>query len=386
MKNWKERIILKVKWLRGIDTVSYTKPHVWFCLGIRGSGKSTFLESVAEGYLREGNSVMDLFGSRDGEALGWLRSPWAKDKKILLLKGENVDVKAPFPVKVADALTLSDFEKNDIIISASPLYLNIDQEFEDAAKIEDVLYRRLHYKKLIYLCCREASNFYYSRLKVSESQLYAKAQMIYLLRESRHMGISMGLDSIRSYAIDIDIRSLSDFTVLKSQGVQGLSREMQWLYKYINPKLLRNMSEERFVIITKTGAIGYGTFPEIEWHKKEREDILAQTDVQVEYGEVLQEALLRGTYKTVGDREHAEIIELYVKGDLGTVKIAERLKRSSRTIGLHIDDHNRALRSLGNCPRCKRANSAYAQQIAERPQKLKHNYLPQPQQLKQNLP
>jgi hypothetical protein len=150
----------QVNWVRSRDTLDFDKASIWFGIGTRGSGKSSLLESIGESYLDHGHGILDLFGSRDGEALGWLRSPWAKDKSILLLKGENVDVQCSYNVKLADGLTLDDFDKYDIIISASPLYLNIDQEYADAAKIEDTLYRRLHYKRLIYLCCREASNFY----------------------------------------------------------------------------------------------------------------------------------------------------------------------------------------------------------------------------------
>lgn len=356
---------MKVEWKRSHDDLNFTRPNVWFSLGTRGSGKSSFLESVAEGYLREGNGVLDLFGSRDGEALAWLRSPWAKNKEILLLKGNNVDVTGSYNVKDVDTLNLSDFEKYDIIISASPLYINIDQEFIDAAKIEDLLYKRMHYKKIVYLCCREASNFYYSRLKVSDNQLYAKAQMVYLIRESRHMGIALGLDSLRSYAIDIDIRSLSDYLILKAQGVQGLSKDLRWLYKYIDPTMLRHLSPQRFVVVTKTGAIGYGLFPEVHWHKQEREDILVNVGLKVSYGEVINEGTIKGSYKTVGDREHAEIVSLYTKDRLNMMEISTKLKRSSRTVLMHIDGHNRALRATGECPNCKRVKSEYAEQLAQ---------------------
>jgi len=356
----------KIEWKRGHDEIMYTRPSVWFCLGSRGSGKSSFLESTGEGYLKEGNCVLDLFGSRDGEALAWLRSEHAKNKQVLLLKGDNVDVSCSFPVKNAQALTVSDFEKYDIIISASPLYSSIDQEFFDAAKIEDVLYKRMHYKKMVFLCCREASNFYYSRLKVSDNQLYAKANMVYLIRESRHMGISLGMDSIRSYAIDIDIRSLSDYLILKAQGVQGLSRELKWLYRYIDPGLLRNMASKRFAIVTKTGAIGFGVFPEVPWHKQEGEDILENLGMKVEYGEFLAEGILKGTYTTVGDKEHAEIIRLYIEENLGMVKIGNKLKRANRTISLHLDSHNHSVSKSGFCAACKRAQSPFFSQEAYR--------------------
>jgi len=339
---------------------------VWFGLGVRGSGKSTFLEHVGESYLEKNAVIFDLFGSRDGEALAWLRSPLAKDKRILLLKGDNVDVEASVNVKNVDNLKLSDVESNDIIISASPLFLNPDQEFYNAAKITDLLYKRLHWKRIVYLIMREASNFYYSRLKICDSQLVAKSNMVYLIRESRHCGLSLALDSVRFYSIDIDIRSLADYLILKAQGLQGLTKDLSWLYSYVEPHLVRKLKPQHFILLSRTGGIAYGSFPFHGWHKREREDILNAVGVKVEYGEALEEAVLKGTYKTVGDKEHCEIIRLYVEEVLGMVKIAEKLGRSSGTPHKHIHSHNQSVARSGFCPSCKRAGSKYQSALAER--------------------
>jgi len=321
---------------------------------------------VAEQYLAEGNGVFDLFGSRDGESLAWLRSPHVKDKKILLLKGENVDVQCSFPVKSAESVTVQDFEANDIIISSSPLYLGMDQEFALAARLTDVLYKRLYHQKLVFLVCREASNFYYSRLKISDSQLYAKAQMTYLIREARHMGIALGLDSIRYYSIDIDIRSLSDYLILKSQGVQGLSKDLKWLYKYVNPGLMRHMRPEQFIVVSNRGSIGFGTSPEIPWHKRERENILSDVGIKVTYGEVLRESESKGAFRTVSDKEHCEMIRLYIEENLGFVKMGLRVSRSSATTQKHVNIHNALVHGSGFCTSCRRANGKYHDKVAER--------------------
>ncbi len=37
------------------------------------------------------------------------------------------------------------------------------------------------------------------------------------------------------------------------------------------------------------------------WHKLPRENILSATDVKVEYGEILDSGLDRGTYKTISE-------------------------------------------------------------------------------------
>jgi len=357
---------LKLKWLRGNEHIYFTRPYVWFGLGVRDSGKSTFLEHVGIKYAEEDAVIFDLFGSRDGEALAWLRSPQAEGKRILLLKGDNVDVEASVNVKNVDSLKLSDVEGNDIIISASPLFLNPDQEFYNAAKITDLLYKRLHWNRLVYMIMREASNFYYSRLKICESQLVAKSNMVYLIRESRHCGLSLALDSVRFYSIDIDIRSLSDYLILKAQGLQGLTKDLTWLYSYVEPHLVRKLKPQQFILLSRTGGIGYGVFPFHEWHKRERENILKAVGVKVEYGETLEEPILKGTYKTVGDKEHVKIIRLYVEEALSMVKIGEKLGRSSGTPHKHITSHNLSVSRSGFCPPCKRAGGEYYSALAER--------------------
>jgi hypothetical protein len=265
---------------------------------------------------------------------------------------------------------LNDVENNDIIISSSPLYLNVDQEFYNAARLTDLLYKRLHYKRLVYLIVREAANFYYSRLKVSDNQVAAKANMIYMIREARHVGIALGLDSIRYYAIDIDIRNLSDYLILKSQGVQGLASDLSWLYSYFDPAVIRNMPAQNFIIISKTGALGLGQFPYHAWHKEEKEDIMASVGVKVEYGEMLEQGQNKGLWNTVGDKEHSEIVLAYCEGS-GMQNIAKQKDRSTRTIQVHITRHNESIRGSGFCPACKRTESKHFNQeaIRKKPEK-----------------
>jgi predicted ATPase len=57
---------MKVKWIRGNHRISFNRPDVWFGIGQRGTGKSSFLEHVGCNYIEESNAVIcDLFGSRD---------------------------------------------------------------------------------------------------------------------------------------------------------------------------------------------------------------------------------------------------------------------------------------------------------------------------------
>jgi len=357
---------MKIRWIRGNDKISFNRPNTFFTIGIRGSGKSTFLENVGCYYLEKGHAILDLFGSRDGEGLAWLRSPYSEDKKILLVHGENVSVKASYDTKAATKISLSDFTTYDLIISASPLYLGVDDEFINAALLTDKIYKRLSWKRLVYCLCREAANLFYSRLKISENQIVSKAQMTYLVREARHVGMALGLDSTRYYSIDIDIRNLSDYIILKNQGMTGLTSDLKWLYSVIEPHIIRNMPPKFFFILSKTGSVGIGEFKATDWHKQEGENILKAVGVSVEYGEPIEKGEYRGTHSTVGDKEHAEIIRLYVDEGLSMNKIAEKLGRSSRVPHKHIHQHNSKVEGAGFCPACRRAKSNLDKTLARR--------------------
>jgi len=63
---------MRIAWLHGNHNISLNKPYTWLVLGVRGSGKSAFLEHPAKLNLKEGIAVLDLSAARSGETLGWL--------------------------------------------------------------------------------------------------------------------------------------------------------------------------------------------------------------------------------------------------------------------------------------------------------------------------
>jgi len=323
-------------------------------LGIIDSAKSTFLERIGEEYLKAGHVVLDLFGSIDGEALAWLRSPWVEDKKVLLLHGDNVDVKSSHDTKNVSKLLVRDFHNYDILISATPLYISPSQEYREVNKVLDLLYKRQSWRRLVYGIVREASNIFYSRIRVSKDQLAAKAEAIYLIRESRHMGLALGLDSLRFMSIDIDIRSVVDYQVIKALGLFGLPDDLEWLYHLVNPAFIRNMPRGAFVLLSRTGAIGMGSFSALPWHKQEKEAIVPAVGLRIEYGEEPKYAEDRRTFKTIGDYEHVEILELYLDEKQSMHKIAKLKKRSTSTVQGQIKGHDMAIKRSGFCPRCRR--------------------------------
>jgi hypothetical protein len=336
-------------------------------LGVRGSGKSALLEHVGELYLDEGHMVLDLFGARSAEGLGWLRSRWAGSNNILCLTAENARAAVPnATAKPYTQLELEDFERYDVIVNSCVFYPNVDAEFEAVNSVIDLLWRRRRWSRLVYVLVREAANLMYARMKIAENQAMAKAFLTYWLRESRHSGCSLGLDSQRFMAVDIDVRALIDYLFLKALGAGGLPKDMWFIYRYIQPAWLQFCRPSQFAVLTRRGDVGVGVFPLVPWHAREGEDLPSRLGVHVAFEEEPEEHMDRGRFKTVGDAEHSVIVAAYVEEPIGMVKLAKRMGRSPATINRVIDEHNSSVERLGYCPACRRVKSMYADKPARK--------------------
>lgn len=337
---WFSRNHLFCKWIRGKEKVELNRPKTFLNIGQRGSGKSSLLETIASNY----GKIIDLFGSRDNEGLSWCRSP-LKDS-VLFLVGDSIKIQSDWPSKKISELSFSDLLDYDVITSVHAFYGNADEEFIGLNRILEVIYRRTHWDYPWFLLVREAANFIYSRIKLSKNQHVAKADFIYLLREARHMGFAVGVDTIRWTAVDVEIRDVSDYTFIKSVGRKGLPPDIRFIYRYINPYSMMRMKPNQFILITDSGSIGVGGFDYPPWHKEEKEDLIRKFNIEIEYGSIPDYGNPRS--KRVSDFEHKRIIDLYEELH-SMAKVAERLGRSTKTIKDHIDAHNE-----GNCPRCAR--------------------------------
>ncbi len=344
---------IKLMWVRGRGKIQFNRPHTYTNLGLRGSGKSALLEALAIRF----DKIIDLFGSRDSEGLAWCRSPF-KDS-ILFIIGDSVEISSEWPYKKVSELTLSDLNDYKVILSVSAFYGNLDEEFDALNHIlYNVLYRRIQWSKVWFLMVREASNFIYSRIKISRNQSVAKNDFIYLLREARHMGYAVGADTIRWTSIDKEIRDVSDYIFIKRVGVQGLPRDLRFIYGYVNPISMMNPKPHQFVLLSSRGPIAIGLFSKPPWHKEEKENLFKKLNIQIKYGEVPQV----GIGIQLSDWDHAEIIKTYV--DTGKVSETERLcGRARGTIYRHVKKHNLSIKRKGFCERCRRVKGAYTEQV-----------------------
>lgn len=278
---------IRIQWLRGGEDLDLNDPLIFLILGRRGGGKSVLLESLGEAYLESSHNVLDLFGSSDGEGLAWLRSPWVKesDLPVLLVCGEHVKISSKWPSKPWTQLSLQDFEDNRIVISSTPLYGgDKGEEFGAAGRILDILFQRgaAGWSKKIYVIIREASDLFYSRVKLRATQKDSKAVAIYLMRESRHHGLALGLDSQKLTSVDSDFRQQTDYLILKAMGIDSLPDDLKFTYRYLDPIWLRAMKPWEFGVIAGKGALGLGVNVLNPWHKRDREHILGALGIHVE--------------------------------------------------------------------------------------------------------
>lgn len=335
-------------------------------LGTKGTGKSSFTENLATHFsdpLKQPSKtgkILDWFGSRDAEGLGWLRSPF---DNILFIVGDNTDVSSSWDYKHIKDVKLSDFRNYHVVLTVSPFFSNLRAEHHFIEKAMNMLRHRKSWHRPDALLIREAANLVFSRISLKENQATAKAYTIYTLREARHCGYAVCADAIRFKSVDIDMRSIADFTVIKAVGIHGLPREISFIYKYIEPFSIMRMPVERFILLSGKGTIAVGDFEYPPWHKKPREDLLKEFDIQIEHGSPINYG--DKGYKQVSDFEHEKIVTMRKEAGhegmpLSFDKIATRLKRSSGTTWSEVDKHNSDVRSLGVCTKCERVRCKLA--------------------------
>jgi hypothetical protein len=337
--------------------VAFTKPKAFVSYGGTGEGKSNIVENISNRY----STVIDAFGSRDNEGLGWCRSH--RKDSILFLHGDNVKIDSNW-----DDITISEFRKTPIeklgkykvILSVAKFYVDIREEWYSLVKVMDKLWERESWTEPWCLAVREAANLLYSRESIGESQTQAKNYIIYVIREMRHCGFALALDSIRWFSIDTDIRTIADYTILKGQGIEGLPKTLHFLYNFFDPYDVMQMKVQAFVIVSRKGPIGHGTSTLAYWHKQESENLVEQLGINVQKGERVD---FGRQSAHMGDYGHANIVRVRHEFGLSFGKIAEKLKVSDRTTYKHVLRHNEMVRNSGECPLCARVNGPYAKTI-----------------------
>jgi len=338
------------KSLRGRVKIDFNRPNTYLTVGLRGSGKSSLLEAVGLHYKK----IIDLFSSRDNEGLAWCRSPLATAENILFVTGDSTIIESQWDSKKISELRLRDFKNYRIIITVPAFYVDMEEEYRAYDRFVKLLYSRIVWTKLWYLLIREAANFIYSRIKIVKNQEMAKADFIHTLREGRHVGLAIGVDTIRWTSIDKELRDICDYFFIKRVGSIGLPDELHFIYKYVDPRTLMNLPPSHFVVMTNTGGIGLGLFDYPKWHKEEGEPIIKKLGISIMYGDKINYG--NTNRNTLGDPDHSELITKYTEIK-SMARVGEQMNRSPGTVHYHIRQHNAAVKRNGVCDRCERVNN-----------------------------
>jgi hypothetical protein len=327
------------------------KPTCWAVCGRIGKGKSALVETIGCKYPK----VIDIFGARDNESLSWCRSD--RSDSILFLKGIGVEVKSKWDCENILDVTIDQMENYKVVVCCPAFYSSVKEEFYSLGLFMEKFYKRIHYNPKDVWCVivREAANLLSSRLCLGERQTEAKAMMVYMLRQMRHHGIALALDSIRWKAVDIDIRDLSMYTFMKGQGIKGLPDDLKFLYNWYDPFGIMRMGVEKFVIMSEDGPIGHGTATMPYWHKQEGEDLLRLFDIEVKYPDTPEQ--IDNGQRHMNPYEHAQIVQARYEKHLSYAKLGLEFTRSSKTIKDVIDRHNRLIESMGQCTVCTSTKS-----------------------------
>jgi hypothetical protein len=388
-----------------------SEARLYMIPGIRGSAKSSLAETLMEEYLDAGSSVIHMFGANEGEGLASLRSQYAglmcpdcvqpvgvrvkrsektlktatcfvcetckktftpeevvafekPGKKFLILHGPDVKIEfeeGGIPAKLhavgrCDKKSITEFshqdmENYDIILSTTLMYSSPTSENFHLDRIVELMMLRPYWNRLCYNLVLEAADLFFSRLKTRfMANTRIKEDAASLLRKVRHQGIALCLDTQRYMDIDKSIRTSVDFTFLKTQGVERLPPELEWIYIYVTLARLMHLPRSDAIVVSKEGSLGSLRFKPIPWHKLPGEDMLSLFKIK---REVLKAYEIRTELSPL---EHFEIINLYKHG-ASMVQIAGIVSKvrgslSSWTVDKQIQAHNKAVVENKSCPLC----------------------------------
>jgi hypothetical protein len=350
-------VMVKGKWIRFGEPVDYGKPNCNLVEGTKETGKSALVEALGTHYAvqHEDCKIIDFFGSRDAEGLCWCRSPY-KDS-ILFVVGDSVKVRSEWDSVKVSEFSLKTLKNYKCMVTVSRFYSTPLEQHHAIERFMEVFWQRDHWDHVWCVLMRELANLVYSRISIGDDQAKAKAYMITVLREMRHSGFAVCADSIRFKSVDVDMRSLADFTFIKACGKEGLPDELDFLYAYFKPLSITRMPIDQFIVVSKKASIGRGVFDCPPWHKREREDLFTELDIDVEHTGSLDLDTKRGR---IHDSEHIIIVSKKHEGlngkSISYPKLAARTGRSASSVYNVVVAHNSEIDANGFCEVCKRLN------------------------------
>ena len=196
--------------------------------------------------------------------------------------GDDVDVVSSWDNIKASKITLADFERYQVALAVHPFFNGEKDYFASLQRLTTFLQdTRTHWSSPWYLLVRESANWVYARLQVVRDSNLAKADFVKMLREARHSGLAVGVDTLKWTSMDKDVRDIADYTFIKRVGAIGLPDDLNFLYSIVAPWSLRRLRPDKFVLLTAQGSVAFGKFEYPSFHKEEREDIVSELGIKV---------------------------------------------------------------------------------------------------------
>jgi hypothetical protein len=307
--------------------------------GIRGGGKSALIENISDSY----SKIIDVYGSRDDECLASLRMSKYRSgfDRGLIIGPPGVDVVSSYDYVPFNKLRLQDIVSHDVIVSPQRIFPKMNSFFQGTERIIDLLWSRPFAEENWFLLVREAANILFARINLKRAKMdQAKAYLILLMREMRHMGIAMGLDTQYMLSLDKEVRTNSDYSFVKNLGSDKLPGDIDWMYGWFNPLGFMSLRAREFVCKDKFGGLYAGWFKLPPWHKTPQENIYETMGIRFEVGDPI------AATKEAGPDEdmmlHSEIVEAFSR--IKTIKgTARETGHDAETVRKHMLKHNQHL-------------------------------------------
>lgn len=303
--------------------------------GIRGGGKTGLLMNICSNWPK----VIGLYGSLDDEIIALLRASKyiKKFERGLILGPHSTDVTSSWDYKYYDKITLADFETHDIIVVPQKIHTTNISYSLACEYVATFLLKRPSVTNYWFMLITEAANILWARQSLKRAKLdQAKAYLVWLLRQLRHVGVAIGMDSQYLLALDKEVRGISDYTFLKNLGAFSLPPDLEWIYGYSPPPALRALYPNEFVSVDKFGGVYMGWFKLPPWHKTPRENIYDSLGISYEFGdpELAEfEITQKGNDEDIG--LHTEIIRAY--SEIEANQGRPSLKGTARATGHDIE-------------------------------------------------
>jgi hypothetical protein len=194
-------------------------------------------------------------------------------------------------------------------------------------------------------------------MKLNQNIQSSKGEMAYLVRESRHCNLSLGFDTQKRETVDAEVRSVVDYFLFTAQGSESLPRPLWWLYKHVKPQAINRLPKGTFVILTRRGNVGLGSYVFHEWHKRENENILDSVGLVVSKPELSVEEVLETAKKenkpSKEELAHAQVVMRFQEGEKLS-EIGKSFGKDSSWASKIIREHNNEIVRNGYCSVCRK--------------------------------